>query len=116
MNTTQLITELLEGTREVHFEEVHDKPYLQLSVYAILTYADDYGYEEYCDILEIKGLETSEMTEIGFEEAVIRKEDCPATLLPILADKDLYNAFSTKAFISLMKGDITLEDYYLDDY
>ena len=114
MNTTQLITKLSEGTREVHIIEVFDKPYVQLSVYALpFEYHD---YISYDDILEIKGLDTSEMTGIGFEETVIKREDCPATLLPIFDNQDLYHAFNTKAFLSLIKGDITLKDYYLDDY
>jgi hypothetical protein len=116
MRTVELITELSRNTKEVNFVEVYDKPYLQLSVYSILTYADDHGYESYEDILEIKGLETSEMSEIGFEEGVIKKEDVPDTLLEILENEDLYHAFNTEAFLSLMKGEITLEDYYLDDY
>jgi hypothetical protein len=115
MGTTELIKKLSRNTREVHLIEAN-KPYLQLSVYSILTYADDYGYEEYSDILEIKGLETSEMTCIGYEEGLIKKEDCPESLQEIMSDKDLYHSFSTTAFLSLMKNEITLEDYYLDDY
>lgn len=112
MNTLELIAELTKNTREVHFLEVYEKSYLQLSVYSILTYADDYGYESYDDILEIKGLETSEMTEIGYEEALIKKEDVPPTLLEIIENEDLFHSFNTEGFLSLMKGEITLEEYY----
>jgi preprotein translocase subunit Sss1 len=115
MVATQLITELSRNTKEVHLLEA-DKPYLQLSVYSIVTYADDYGYEEYSEILEIKGLDTMEMGTVGYEEALIKKEDCSESLQEILADRDLYDSFNTKAFLALMNGELSLKDYYLDDY
>jgi hypothetical protein len=115
MGTTELIKELSRNTREVHLLEAN-KPYLQLSIYSILTYADDYGYEEYNDILEIKGLDTMEMGDYGYEEALIEKENCPEALQQILEAKDLYHAFNTEAFLALMNGELSLDDYYLDDY
>jgi hypothetical protein len=115
MNATQTITDLSVCTREVHLLEVN-KPYLQLSVYSILTYADDYGYEEYSEILEIKGLDTPDMTEFGYEEELIKKEDCTEALQQILEGKDLYYHFNTEVFLALMNGELLLEDYYLNDY
>jgi hypothetical protein len=115
MVATQLITELSRNTLEVHLYDAN-KPFLQLSVYSILINADDYGNENYGDILEIKGLDTLEISNKGYEKGLIKKEDCTESLQQILEARDLYCSFNTKAFLALMTGEMTLEDYFLDDY